>query len=68
MKAVLTPRRAAALLERRLDGGGVAGGDRGPEAEVAGQQVRGILQLFRALLPQPVIDRAAGLQLVFDLR
>ena len=63
--ADLEPRRG--IAERRLHRRLVAGGDRGAEAEVARQQLRRVLQLVRALLPQPVVDRAARLQLAFDL-
>ena len=61
------PQARRGIAERRLHRRLVAARDRRAEAEVAREQLRGILQLVRALLPQAVVDRAARLQLAFDL-
>src|SRR5205814_3266206 len=55
------------VAERGLDRRLVAARDCGSEAEVAGQQLRRILELVRPLLPQAVINGAARLKLALDL-
>ena len=47
------------IAERRLHRRLVASGDCGPEAEVAREQLGGVLKLVRTLLPEAVINRAA---------
>ena len=61
------PKPRCRIAERRLHRRLVAACDRGAEAEVPRQQLRGVLKLMRPLLPQPVVDRAARLKLSLDL-
>ena len=68
MKALADLQPSRGIAERRLHRRLVAARDGRAEAEVARKQLRRVLQLVRALLPQPVVDRAARLQLAFDLR
>ncbi len=67
MKAVRTLKTRRGIAERRLHRRLVARCDGGAKAEVAREQLRGILKLVRTLLPQAVINRAARLQLAFHL-
>ena len=55
------------IVERRQSGAGVAGRDRGAEAEIAREQPRRIAELAGAQLQQPVEHRAAGDELVAHL-
>jgi hypothetical protein len=61
------PKTSRSIAKRRLDRRRVAGRDSGAEAKITGKQLRRILQLARTLLPQAVVNRAARLQLAFDL-
>ena len=55
------------VAQCRLHGRFVPGRHRGPETEVAREQLGGILEFVRSLLPQAVVDRAARLELALDL-
>ena len=61
------PESRRCIAECRLHRCMVAAGNGGTEAEVSGQQLSGILELARALLPQSIVDCSARLQLAFDL-